>query len=63
MLPELFILVVTTILPVTGTPNYTSTTVSTPKLTLEKCTTLRHAAYNEAVAKSINVVVKCVPQD
>ena len=63
MLPELFVLVVTTITPVPGTTTFTSNTVTTPKLSSEKCAALSNATYKEAVEKKINVVVKCAPQD
>jgi len=63
MLPELFVLVVTTITPISGTVNFKSETVRTPNLTQAECTVKQSAVYNNAVDKSLNVVVKCVPQD
>jgi hypothetical protein len=63
MLPELFVLVVTTITPIQGTVNFKSETVRTPNLSQAECTAKQTAVYNNAVDKNLSVVVKCVRQD
>lgn len=62
MLPELFVLVVTIIAPITGSTNFSTTTIEMSSLSFEECKTRRHEMYNEALKNKFGVVAKCVRQ-